>query len=409
MRILVYDDSEDFRQELTKKVDDATRSAKPRPKVGALDDIAKVLRGLEQKAVPRRKPAKSAEDQPDQAQVSGSTKEVDSVDVLMLDFDLRDVPGRALLTGEEVAYFTKSYSKCNLVVSINAVPQRTFDLRLRHTPIDSWADVSIHAADIDAPGLWTGEPTRTPTYRPWYWPVIPDLVRKFEKMSTAVADAWTEKPKLFDFLKVPEEVRSSFPKDLTTRAIGNPAKTTFTEILAARVRAQDVKRLAKENKAKIVASTIHSWLENVVLPGQHVLTDAPHLVHRYPSLLKGNPERTSDWNATADITVRPSAYLKTAPLGDAQFPFAEWLSRPAWWTTVVANQGAIDEVAAPWDYKVPKLVFAEDTSRFHPETECKPFAFAGTSPNSRRYVLMPRTTEPVRYEPAMRLALSRVE
>jgi hypothetical protein len=50
--------------------------------------------------------------------------------------------------------------------------------------------------------------------------------------------------------------------------------------------------------ARIAAARLSKWLEDIVLPAQEILVDAPHLVSRLPELLTGDPGRLATWDRT---------------------------------------------------------------------------------------------------------------
>lgn len=402
--VVIYDDSEGLRRQLKKYADEGVAIAKAALRTRELTEpeFLSALGSLESRVPTRASPGKKGKQGGPAA--SSQSRDVgnwiDQAGILVLDYDLRDVQDRVLLNGELVSYFARCYSNCGLIVSVNPVPVRAFDLRLRHTLAESWADVGVFTEDLSNPGLWSGKRADVNAYRPWYWPVLPALGDQFETMVAEAKSSWTTP--IFDFFDVPDSVRETFPKDLTTRAVGDPRKATFKKIAEGRVRPEDAQKASKENLARIAASTVHAWLESTVLPGQHVLIDAPHLVSRYPKLLKGSSAKVESWNRTCDPTAAPDKYLGVDEIARDRFKRDAWISRPVWWVRGVSNNSAVPEVKDPGVFKSAPFVFAEDTSSFHSSDKCQSFALERT-PYARRYVRRPDLK--IAYEPAMRLAL----
>lgn len=400
LKLLVYDDNAGFRAALASHVKRGAKGLDPDMQVLSDKDFTSQLEEL----ASRQREGRAPPAKPPTGKAS-----FDWPDVFLLDFDLRDIPALPLLNGEWVSYFVRCYSNTRLIVSVNPLPKRIFDLRLRSTYTDSWADVSVYAEDLALPGLWRHSDARTLTYRPWYWPHIPTLYENMRQMVSEAAKHM-DTP-LLDFFDFPVAARNAMPKDLSTASVSEPSTATFRTVAAGRIRKQDVQNLDDARLAKIAASAVHSWLEHVVLPGQHVLVDAPHLVYRYPSLLKGNAKKIAAWNATSNLEIEPSEYLDDRAISNARFKRKAWLSRPVWWASTLSSNSGIAEVKSPWTYTPPTWVFAEDTSRFHEESECEPFLAAGSSAYARRWIRMRKemaAKEDVQYEPAMRLAASKV-
>lgn len=153
-------------------------------------------------------------------------------------------------------------------------------------------------------------------------------------------------------------------------------------------------------KARVAAARIGNWLDHVVLPSQDILVDAPHLVSRYPGLLRNSSEVTG-WDATATLdSVSPSIKIGLA----RECLFSEWklwLSRPAWLWSMVRERA----LGSPWE-SIPResaeVVFCEDSARFAPSDEAFPFICEFQTPFARRYVK--RNGKGVNYTPLMRFA-----
>ena len=87
----------------------------------------------------------------------------------------------------------------------------------------------------------------------------------------------------------------------------------------------------------VVLSPIFKWLERVVLPGQEILVDAPHLISRFPSLLTCDTPDINDWNQAdwQDAPANLPAYRE--PLHHLSIE-AHWPASPARLATKWKNQ-----------------------------------------------------------------------
>jgi hypothetical protein len=165
----------------------------------------------------------------------------------------------------------------------------------------------------------------------------------------------------------------------------------------------------KDNKptdeviARVTAARISKWLERMILPGQDILVDAPHLVSRYPSLLNGNPDDLDAWNQTARFEPPEELGINLEDTEKFSLEPSAWLSRPAWFWRELSSSKQIREASKPWDRKPAKYVFAEDSSRFYGKEECTEFMAEVDSPFVRRYVHYLRDIG-VTYTPASSLS-----
>jgi hypothetical protein len=347
-----------------------------------------------------------------------NTTPFDSADLLVIDYDLIALDNE---TGEDVAYLARCYSHCGLIVMLNEVATNDFDLTLTDHP-DSFADLNMGDAQLANPGLW-GEPFEG--FRPWYWPVVPHAVTKFEKRATLLKAA-LDLPVL-DHLGLPREVIRALPRE-TREFLGrdqSPEATTFDKFvrLSGNGLARKDVSLGEEFTARIAAARIYKWLDTVVLPCQDLLVDAPHLTSRFPSLLIGSRNTLESWNAVCSVSSAPSHLgINDGLLEPFRFVSEEWLSRPAWYWPLVSNCDAIPEVTHPWSSEPIEFEFCEDLSRFVPASEARAFVADLPTPFVHRSVLDQRSkfgrdlinntkgnpatdVSKVRYMPAVRFSL----
>jgi hypothetical protein len=97
---------------------------------------------------------------------------LDEASMLIIDYDLLE-SFNPFVTGEEVSYLGRCFSKCGLIIGMNQFDRRgqptSFDLNLRGHP-KSFADLNISSIQLDNPGLWS---KKRCLFRPWCWPQLP--------------------------------------------------------------------------------------------------------------------------------------------------------------------------------------------------------------------------------------------
>jgi hypothetical protein len=307
----------------------------------------------------------------------------DLADILIVDYDLtssdENQSGPAE-TGERVAYLARCYSRCATIVALNQFTvTATFDLNLIGH-ISSYADVNISGDQIANPALWGRE---RQGYAPWSWPDLsssPTLQRSREAI---IAGRFGEAA-----LAVLGLEDSSLSNALTRNQLAwlspdtSPSKATVEDVIRKGrigLRPSD-EPWGTEGLARVAAARLAKWLERLVLPGQNVLVDAPHLVSRFPSLLTAQ-----ELDATTDVGLDASPGLSEELLSSHRYTTQDWLSRRAWlWPTVSEDEG-ISEVADPFQPVALTSCFTEDSSVFREPQWCRPFA-ADVEPFSRRFV-----------------------
>jgi hypothetical protein len=356
----------------------------------------------------------------------------DDADLLVVDYDLLEFGTDSYVTGEGVAYLARCYSRCGPVVTLNQYVKSGFDLTLRGHP-GSFADLNIEGGQLGNPGLWS-QPFRG--FRPWSWPLLPWSVEAMRERAAELVGHLDEP--ILTFLGFPREAIESLPRSTQEfLAADAPVEEVtfraFVDQSGSGLRPRD-KVAGDEAYAHIAAARVGKWLEDVVLPGQDILVDAPHLAARFPSLLAGDPTDPAAWDATATLSPADSGRrgqewtsgLREELLEGARFPRTYWLSRPAFFWPVVAQNSAIPEVGDPWSAFRTDLVFCEDVSRFLPRAACREFVADLPSPFVRRYVVDPESqvarelgfgrealtvsengegATPVEYQPALRFSL----
>ncbi len=341
--------------------------------------------------------------------VHGGENMFDLADILVVDYALEKLEGEdAYLTGALVAYLARCYSSCRVIVGVNQHGENPFDLTLMGDR-SSFADVDIGEEQLANRGLW--EATEAPGFRPWSWPVVPDLVklheRRVEEARSMLDRSVLEALGLMEL--VPLMPRSAL-QDLERQ--GTPVQAiTFESV--ARTSALGLRRgehpMSVDAIARIAAARIAKWLDTAVIPLQDVLIDAPHIAVRNSRLLAGSPESIDAWNATCKLGVPHDRAGLIEALEEHRYEHGLWATRPLWRWPGISNHDDLPGIADPWTISTSRFVFAEDLSRFVPRDQARRFVMeAGT--NTTRWVADPTLDgfdylEDVDYQPQRRLAM----
>jgi hypothetical protein len=300
----------------------------------------------------------------------------------------------SFLTGELVSYLTRVFSKCKILIGLNQFGGNTFDLTLKGHP-ESFADLNIGSEQLCNAGLWGATTTG---FRPWYWPSLPRYLKAFEEK---VADVRANLDKPIAEVLGFSDVASILPRSATEFVRESPSKTSFRQFAKMALWHRD-NRLYPETIASVAAARISKWLERLVLPGQYVLVDAPHLVSRFPSLLKGDHTSSKTWNISAGFDEFDHLNLKHGTIEKFRFRKSYWIPRPVWFWGGLSEFRKIAEVKDPWKKRErADLCFCEDDSQFHKRKNCREFLSEVDSPYAQRFVY--GRYKGVEYRPLVRL------
>jgi len=372
-------------------------------------ELLKATKGLEQRR-------SKARDQKSQKIVSendeNALEKIDTASVLILDYDLLELAAEYYQTGEEIAYLARCYSTCSLIIALNQFDHGSIAFDLRMTGhLESFADLNVGDPALSIKGIWDPKWMLSEEgFRPWAWPLIPQAIEKYERRVREIV-AKLDEP-ILTHLQFPEDVIDSMSRTVLEfiTASDDPMKTTFRMFaesaekgLGKGLRRKD-RAPSDEALARVAAARVSHWLEYLVLPGQHILVDAPHLVARYPSLLLEDKEDINSWNKTVSLGNEANG-IKIDILEPFRFAQNNWLSRPAWYWHSVSQCEAIVEVQDPWSAKSPGFVFCEDTSTFAPKDQVQEFVSDlgfMSSPFTRRFV---KKLEDVVYKPTVRFSI----
>ena len=325
---------------------------------------------------------------------------LDDIDILIIDFDLFKFDPN--VTAESIAYLARCYSRCGLIVALNQFTRKpNFDLTLKGHP-ESFADLNLHDSQVHNHGLWK-EPWKG--FRPWIWPLLPRALEAHENRIKEVRPV-LDKP-ILTFLGLDQisQLLPRFTIEFIESKGRKPEETTFRQFVEESQQGLQVrdKILDDESIARVAAARIHKWLERLVLPGQDILVDAPHLVLRFPSLLRGNPKTRKSWNSVVTLAIPHKRLMHTDVIEKFRFKKENWVSRPCWFWGDLSSFEGIAEVKDPWKtVQKADVVFCEDVSRFLPRIETKEFVADLPSPFVRRYV---HEESKIDYQPLVRFAL----
>ena len=338
---------------------------------------------------------------------SDNDNDIDSTSIFIIDYDLLESPIDGFLSGENIAYSVRCFSKCRLIIGLNQFGSNAFDLTLRGHP-ESSADLNLGEEQLGNPDLWRGTWSELRrTFRPWYWPNLADSLRNFDDRVQDVKQN-LDKP-ICEALGFDTDVFRLFPRAVV-QFIGKgegkvPAETTFREFVTESgncLRPKDSTISDEEVLARVGAARISKWLERFVLPEQDILVDAPHLVSRYPSLIANDKQGIKAWNRTAQLVDYRDLGLDTELLEPYRFKKDYWISRPVWFWDKLRESEKITEVIEPWKTAKPDWVFCEDASRFYNRMACREFLADTSSPFTRRFA---KGFKNVDYRPRVRFSL----
>jgi len=397
-KILICDDSPETGQAFKNGLEriDTIKESFEKPILVNKDDFKRAIVALEYRL-------KNASDKRITNYPSDEAEIIDHAAILVVDYALFDLDSS--VTGERIAYLARCYSKCGFIIALNQFPpyvEEHFDLTLRGH-LESYADLNIPSSSLSNPGLWS-EPWND--FRPWSWPLIPQMIDKLERRVVELHGHLDEK--ILDFLGFKGVKSLSLPRTVVEfLSREKPEETAFREFVHSGesgngLRGRKELPINDEAIARIAAARIGCWLEYSVLPGQDILVDTPHLIARFPSLLGGKAQDINAWNQTASFS-EPDVLGVDQVIASHRFQMSNWLSRPAWFWNDLSNNEEIAEVHDPWSARSPNFVFGEDVSSFIPNDEARNFVADLESPFVRRYVkfLGPR----ISYTPLVRFSL----
>lgn len=394
LKVVVVDDDDVMRQQWESAIKRAARGSVPL----TFNNVPqKSLKAAVEQLEKKRRHSRS------EASTELGSDVFDDADIVFVDHDLLDLEGLASLTGEDIAYLLRCFTSCGIIVILNPGDLGTnfFDLNLRR-PFDSWADAVMGSDQLANRWLWKDTPVG---FAPWCWPSLPDAVRRRRRQVVlAQKDLGRSVGTL---VGLTHELLINMDDAMAAAVVdkdGKSFKTLWKFVLshASGIQRKDNADFFEKNPeqlARIGASRLSSWLDQVVLPAQTVLIDLPHLVSRLPGILSKKRSKAVLESICSREGKGWQAAVKAKELDAFRFRSDDWLSRAAWIWPQVMQAPAFSEWARG---ETGGVVFCEDTSRFIDAKQARRFRANTPAPANFRYV---EKLEGVSYEPSVRLAL----
>ncbi|TFW43138.1 hypothetical protein [Pseudomonas fluorescens] len=290
--------------------------------------------------------------------------------LLIVDYDLLGLDehsSAAWSTGAEIAYTARLMSALGPIVVVNQYGTCNFDLTMKRT-VSSYADYDVGSVQITDQGLWKS--SGFSGFRPWHWPNLLTEVTRVEEFRNFIQEN-LDKPAMstLGFELEDTEAPNYLAYDIAgVLGVKSGGARTFRDIALKSVGLSVFNILDKDKSivecmpekqlARVACSIISHWLEKVVLPNQQAVADLPHIVSRFPWLLKD----PSDKRAWEKLSTLDYVDILNPDLRKHAVSNSFMYSRPAFWIERI--KGAFP---VPDDFNianVPDLVFCEDSSQF---------------------------------------------
>lgn len=380
LKILIYEDEDSIAsgwKEAIEAVCDRT-SVKTSVKTVAKQGFLTLLRSIHTRQRKRRKSDSQLTD-------DDTPSDVNNADIIVVDYDLLRYLDKADTTGSRLAYLLRCFTRCGFIIVLNAYGPNVFDLSLG-SPVTDFADIHIGGEQIGNPGLWHAP---FEGYRPWYWPVVPNAMRNFEKCVEEISTNLDEP--ILRFLNL-DCVIDWMPRRALDFLSGKDAiqEITFRSFVdsdTGGVAPKDRTTLDPDQIIRVAAARIGALLNLIILPEQSVLVDAPHLVSRFPSILRQERDSIAMWNRLCNPVEDDIDTLLTDIASHYRYrERAHWFWRPVWYWPAINREKQIKEVNDPWTYEETDWVFCEDLSRFVHADVARDFRALVEPPFNKRFI-----------------------
>jgi hypothetical protein len=415
VQALVLDDDPDFADDCAKQLTEG--AAKAGVEVSAVpadgETLGNVVKELYQRSSDFRDAKGHCEEPAD----------LDQWDLLVIDSDLRGDPQAGLVSGTDLAYSARCFTDVGCIAVLNAFGENPFDLTmLGHRR--SFADVHLGSEQLANPGLWKLDTESE--FRPWHWPLLHLQSIRLRERAAWLRDGRLDEPiaKLFcledpeleamprsmaSFLTAARDRKAAPTKDLPEI---NPVEFLLSSEYGLLRRDAEVVADAENNQRAVLARTaaarLTRWL-SLLVAGQDILVDAPHLASRFPSTVEGKDPDDFERTIRLEVGGKPAEVLKRlglsttdGPLQEHRFSIGPWTDRPLWWGQRLGRSELL-EAQRPWEFESPGVVFCEDASRFVSEEKAWRFACDLDTPYRIRYLA--RLDGDVTYRPRENLVL----
>jgi hypothetical protein len=368
MRVLIIDDESNKRRQWEKGIIDLAIPGMTLSAPGN-DDIATLLTTLYN----RRDANDRNEKIPDVACA------FDDADVLVVDFDLRDLRDhQGFATAEEIAYSARLYSRVKIVVVVNhpVIGLDNYDLTLQRDR-EFKGDVYVGYRQVANPSLWIADRMHA-GFSPWAWVPLTEDAATFEARVGEVRRSLDVG--VLEFLDLRGLAQNLSAEMLSFLGLKKGEDVPLRQILARpsstylRARDKDSLLLDEDRLSYVLTSLLTKWIRKWIVLPQTLLVDAPHLAAFLPWSLedytkfeswrrleaRGGSGGLDSLNGLFKGEVFASAHTKQA-----------WTGRPAFKISDIREQ--LEAAGVPGaDFRsrdVPQVVFAEDVSRFIPSED----------------------------------------
>lgn len=301
----------------------------------------------------------------------------DKSDIVIIDQDLLKIYG-SNLTGESTAYLIRCFSKAKFIIGLNQYGNNSFDLTLKGH-LNSYFDINIGAEQLGNPGLWTDKRTQ---FRPWVWPEILKYLNDYDKRINDVVK--NRDTSILKFLKLDAYVNYLSRDSLSFLSDNEINFKDFVLTSGNGLKLKD--KIPTEQIDIIAVSRISKWLERLVLPGQDVLVDAPHMVYRLPCLLENDITIIENWNKTTKFLNKNELGISYQQIDKYLYSKNYWLSRIVWYWIPISKDEAIQDINKPFLRKNIPYRFCEDSSSFINYNDCLEFKASLETPYNKRFI-----------------------
>lgn len=317
----------------------------------------------------------------------GVSNDFDDLDLVLLDYDLRNEDNIGLTTGADIARLLRTHTNCGPIILTNPFVgpgrERRFDLNLT-CDLELVSDLEVGSDFLGNHGIWRDD--EWPFLRPSTWPTLSRFPQRLANFTSAI-ESRLDDP-LVEFLPSLGDHLSSFTSDEiqwigqepTTVRLRDIAGTESFSLLSPPGRSP----VPDEVAPRYVASRLIKWLDQYLRIRGISIVDAPHMIAQQPSVLGVDADSIS---GRAFDTVLEAEALNTDLLNAAS-DLSEWCSRLVWWNDERGRAELRDIVGSDsspgMDY-----VFCEDSSRFLGRDQAQSYLLDIPSAYRRRWISDP--------------------
>lgn len=328
----------------------------------------------------------------------------DDAEIVLLDSDLQPDPTEVSNTpnggviqdalrnqrGDVIARQVRSFTAAKFIVVVNMfwrrhAKGRTFDLTMQQGA-DTFADLHVREGEIGDEALWLGHRRSGADFDPWSRAVLAGAPAMVDR-SIAAVDL---RANVIETLQLKSLLDELDPSQFDVFGDADVSTATFNDLVEYSplgfMYPSSIAPNATHDEAarkRVAAAIVRNWLSRSVVAAQDVVSDAPHLVARFPQFLGDGIDDPARWNAVANKAARTVAEVLPAAADAELTALRPFLDRPVF--SVAAARMLVPRLERT--KPAPDLVFAENASVFAPRNAASEFAsdLPGTDP--RRHVI----------------------